>query len=148
MKEPIIIKGVPRTPFWEEHARIFQIPLQNPKMDDDRRTIHEDDREEDRCSIGAFLIKQSGLPLGNHYHDWKTEVFIILSGEGDLITADRNGEHRRERPVGPGDVVVMPPGVAHTFFLIPGSEMLCYSTERFDPSDMKPLKLDREEMPA
>jgi len=143
LKEPIFFcNGIPMV-VDEDYKRIFQIPLSNPKMDDERRTIHEEDNEEKRCSTQAFLVKTGNLPLGNHYHRTKTEVFFIISGRLDkLITSDDEGNHRKEFvDVPPGTMIVMPPRVAHTFFLAEGSRMICYATERFDPNDMPGMKL-------
>jgi len=128
----------------KDYQRIFQIPLANPKMDDDRRSIHEEDDEAAGTSTQAFLVKMNGLPLGNHFHTKKIEMFYILEGEVEhLITADPASSNttndRANIPA--GSLIVMPPGVAHTFFLTPGSRMICYASERFDPDDMVAYKL-------
>ena len=127
----------------QDYDRIFQIPLSNPKMDDERRTIHEEDDEVTGTSTQAFLIKTGGLPLGNHYHTNKVEAFFVISGEVErLITKDVEGEIKTESEHIPaGSMIIIPPGLAHTFFLSPGSQMLCYASERFDSRDMPTWKL-------
>ena len=145
MKEPIIFDGKAATnsKMLDDYKRIIQIPFANPKMDDERRTIHEEDNEANQSSTKAFLIKAGGLPLGNHFHLKKTEVFCILEGKVELlVTNDQDQTYRREyRNISAGSMIIMPPGVAHTFFLAPDSKMICYGTGCFDPTDMTALKL-------
>lgn len=126
----------------DDYRRIFEIPLTNPKMDDERRTIHEEDDEGAGTSTQAFLVKSGGLPLGNHSHNNKVEVFFLLCGEVERLITLSLGEEKKEfSHIPSGSMIVMPPGVVHTFFLSPGSRMLCYASERFDPNDMPTMKL-------
>lgn len=115
-------------------------------MNDERRTIHEEDNESNQSSTQAFLTKAGNVPLGNHFHRDKTEVFFILSGGVErLVTSDEGRQQHQEfhdYDIPVGSMIVMPPRVACTFFLKPGSEMICYATERFDAGDMHPLKLE------
>ncbi len=43
-----------------------------------------------------------------HLHEDFTEVFYLLEGSVDLVTQDQ-----RELDLGPGSIIVVPPGVAH-----------------------------------
>ncbi len=62
---------------------------------------------------GAFAIWEEEVPAGKgpplHVHRREHEVFTILSGRMRFV-ADGI-----ERAVGPGDVMMIPPGVPHTF---------------------------------
>ena len=144
MKGPMIFSDMVRDRIFDDYRRIFQIPLGNSKMDDDRRTIHEEDNLDAQSSTQAFLVKAGGLPLGNHYHAKKTEIFFVIEGSVErLITASDGGTGPTEEfsLLQAGTMIVMPPGVAHTFFLSPGSKMICYATERFNQADMVAVKL-------
>ena len=138
----LIIPNMVTKQVCQDYERIFQIPLGNPKMDDDRRTIHEEDNEDAGTSSQAFLVKAGGLPLGNHFHNKKIEVFFVLEGLVErLTTEDATAKQEFYNCIPAGAMIVVPPGIAHTFLLSPGSRMLCYSSERFDPGDMVAKKL-------
>lgn len=121
------------------YGRLISIPLQDPRMNDERREIHELNNPWGNWSIQAFRIKADNLPLGNHFHERKTEVFIILSGKVEKLIFARGKDlsGRKElTDLGPGTLIVIPPGWAHTFYMTPGSEMLCFSDAAFDPNNM------------
>ena len=62
---------------------------------------------------GAFAIWEEEVPAGAgpplHVHDREHEVFTVVSGRVRFRAGERDLE------AGPGDVVAIPPGVAHTF---------------------------------
>jgi|SRR3989344_6000505 len=105
---------------------------------DARRTISEVNGP--NFSVQHFKVA-ARMPLGNHYHGKRVETFVVLAGGGRLVTRhvglDGKGlEEPVEEAVSAGTVIRMPPYVSHTFILEPGSEMVCYSSIRFDPDDM------------
>ena len=126
-----------------EYERVFAIPITNPRMDDDRRTIHEDDDKVAQSSTQAFLVKNNDRPLGNHYHIRRTELFFIVEGEVELlVTSNPAGKFRKVSTALPtGTLIVIPPLVAHAFRNSNGGKMLCVSTERYADEDMIPLIL-------
>ncbi len=107
-------------------------------------SVHKDARREisefngEGFSLQSFEIFER-LPLGNHFHTNKNETFVILEGGASLltklITADST-DVVHTRTVSKGDVVRIPPMVAHTFLLEPGSKMMCFSSVPFNPDDM------------
>ena len=101
--------------------------------EDTRRRIEEYNGSD--FSVQLFEI-YTEIPLGNHYHKRKTETFIILVGGGRLLLQHMSGGVVEEKRLARGDVIRMSPLVAHTFFLTPGSQMVCYSSVPFDPNDM------------
>ena len=125
------------------------IPLEHAHTDN-RRSIYEANGPD--FSIQQFAIYTEPAPqgLGNHFHRGKFEVFTILKGRGIVLlqqvsydgVADGSVE---ARDIKVGDVVYVPRLVAHTFHLEPGSEMHCFSSERFDvqDTDMHPFPLAR-----
>ena len=113
--------------------------------EDARRTILEEEFPDEPLSLQRQIIKDR-LPLGNHYHEHKREVFVVLAG-GGMVRYARVGEDGRPEEVqqrediGPGSVIVVPARVAHAFLLQPGSELLCFSEVLFDEQDLNRLVL-------
>ena len=115
-----------------------------PVHEDGRRAILEQQFEDERLSIQRLKIKDR-VPLGNHYHRHRREVFVVLVGRGTLSCAGVGEDGRpgavQQHPVGPGAVFVVPPYVAHAFVLAPGSELLCFSDVLFDEADLNEVML-------
>jgi quercetin dioxygenase-like cupin family protein len=101
---------------------------------DERRSIYEYGGE--GFSIQRFVVHQR-VPFGNHFHRRKTETFFIVKGGGDLYMqpADLLTNRGNKWSLVAGEFAVIPPFTAHAFMLEPGSEMICHSSEPFDPSD-------------
>lgn len=102
---------------------------------DVRRVIFE-------CNLPASSIQQfainKAIPLGHHFHRKKQETFLLTEGSGRFaylpLTSD--GESLGEQvtiEIEKGQVVQVQPFTAHAFRLEPGSAMICFSTEPFDP---------------
>jgi mannose-6-phosphate isomerase-like protein (cupin superfamily) len=104
--------------------------------------------------------EKPGDPIRGIAHDQTTEVYYILSGSGMLTTGGTMVDPKRERPdsdivkvlngpstsgtnrggytrrVGPGDVIVIPPGVFHGWSQI--TDQVTYLTVRPDPDRVLP----------
>ncbi|MFB4296847.1 cupin domain-containing protein [Actinomadura sp. NTSP31] len=91
----------------------------------------------DSSSTGGALSTQrvTLAPGGNgatpHYHAGSTELFYMLGGTAQILSGEQVLE------AGEGDLVVVPPGLAHAFAAKPGStaDLLIVITpgvERFD----------------
>jgi hypothetical protein len=80
------------------------------------------------------ILRRDGSGAGELHHNW-TDIFIVQSGEGTILYGGSvedakdtgNGEIRGPRHVGgmsqkvtAGDVLVIPPGVAHQTIVEPG----------------------------
>jgi len=103
--------------------------------EDGRRVIAEMNSTGADFSVQRFVIKEK-IALGNHYHDKKEEVFVILKGSGEITLMDDAAQ--KTFAVKEGDVIFVPRGTGHTFVLEPGSEMICFSTSAFDKDDFHP----------
>ena len=117
----------------------MSIPLQDKRMNDDRREIHELNNQWNNWSIQAFHIKAGNLPLGKHFHERKTEVFFILEGRIEKLVLARGkklAEKKEWAGLGPGSLITIPPNWAHTFYLALESRMICFSNAMFDPNNM------------
>jgi len=107
---------------------------------DERRIIDECNSPEGGFSVQDFTIDVGNLPLGNHYHRNKTEIFKITGGRGLFFAAEVGDDGRpgeiSVHNVLPGTCIKVPPGTTHAFLLDAGSTMTCFSSEVFDPQDM------------
>lgn len=106
---------------------------------DERRVISEFNGTD--MSVQAFEVFASDLPLGKHFHRRKREVFIIQEGTGQVLLApvdiDGNCAGAVEKiSLQNGTVIVIDPWMAHTFYLEPGTKMVCVSSAPFNPDDM------------
>ncbi len=111
--------------------------------EDPRRRIEEFNSPSEDYSVQEFTIHEE-IPLGNHYHKTKFEVFVITEGRGRLLTLplryglggfssdDREVE---EQNVEAGMVIKIDRGIAHTFVMEKGSKMLCFSSQAFNEGD-------------
>lgn len=113
---------------------------ENAAHSDHRRTIFEVNFS-GGFSLQGFDIKMR-LAFGKHFHERKHETFKILSGTGIvfLYPVDFAGEKidpskTKRIELTAGSVVYVPPGTAHTFYLEPGSRMVCFSTAPFSQED-------------
>ncbi len=118
-------------------------------LDDDTYCYGLDIKADDRGSLAEFLKSPAGGQLfisrtrpgitrGNHFHQTKTEKFLVVQGEGiirlrhvdaDEVTAFRvRGDEYR--------VVDIPPGYTHSIENVGDGEMvtLFWSVELFDPA--------------
>jgi mannose-6-phosphate isomerase-like protein (cupin superfamily) len=96
-------------------------------------------------------------------HDQVTEVYTIIEGSGTMVTGGKMANPERLKPddptvkvlvgpsmrggaleggeshkVGPGDMIIVPPGVPHWFSSIDGA--IRYSVVRVDPDKLLPPK--------
>ena len=65
---------------------------------------------EDFASSWTFLdhaVLSRGSSLGRHYHEHMDEVFVVLSGAGEMTIGDRTTR------IGPGHVTLQRPGEGH-----------------------------------
>lgn len=59
-----------------------------------------------RQTLAEATVPAGGETLA-HYHRESEEIYLVTSGRGRLRLGDE------EAPIGPGDCVVIPPGVVH-----------------------------------
>ena len=111
-----------------------------PANKDDRRIIYEYNDYDNDFSIQYFIIV--GVePIGLHAHDSKEENFIITKGSGYVLTQLSHKGQFVYRNQGfirtnlrTGSLMRIIPNDAHTFYLLPGSEMMCHSSKAFNPN--------------
>lgn len=81
-------------------------------------------------SCKAVIVKES-IAIGDHYHNNKTEEFLLLQGEFLELQISTDKQYNVSAPY----KVVIPPGTYHRFVCTPGSILLGTATELFDPLD-------------
>jgi mannose-6-phosphate isomerase-like protein (cupin superfamily) len=120
--------------------------------------------EAGKQNVGIGVVHRSAQAAQNAVeHDQVTEVYHILAGSGTMVTAGTlvNPQRRpandvalreltgpsttgasiqkgESRHVGPGDIVIIPAGVAHWFSTVDGS--IDYVVVRIDPDKIVHLK--------
>jgi mannose-6-phosphate isomerase-like protein (cupin superfamily) len=116
-----------------------------------------------KLNVGLTIMRREPKKQGAIEHDDLTEVYIILSGSGTLVTgrneedpqpfaADSNlvknltGPSKRGPSIigghaekfGPGDAIIIPAGVAHWFSQL--DSQVNYLVVRIDPDKLLPRK--------
>ena len=90
--------------------------------------------------FGQVFVSRTkpGVTRGNHYHDTKTEKFLVVEGEGLIRFRKLGAEEVLEYPVSGREfrVVDIPPGYTHSIENVGDGEMvtLFWACEVFDPS--------------
>ena len=117
-----------------------------------------------RVNVGVGAVSRPASAAQTSIeHDQVTEVYTIISGSGTMVSGGTMANPQRLKPddptvrvlvgpsmrggaleggesrqVGPGDVIIIPPGVPHWFRSIDGA--IRYSVVRVDPAKLLPAK--------
>lgn len=94
---------------------------------DERRTLI--DWGEGSWKTCKTIIAHKDCEIGSHYHKIKHERFYLACGKGSYKLNTLNSAFL------PGDIVHVPPGTIHTFYLDKDSIMIGLCSELYDPSD-------------
>jgi dTDP-4-dehydrorhamnose 3,5-epimerase-like enzyme len=126
----------------DQNVGIYVRPVKKVHVDA-RRSISEA-TDDASFSVQVFEVFDGTKPLGNHYHpEGKTETFILFKGGGKVFSyavdtaGQKVGEVVEHSLIAPA-VIHIPPWNVHTFYLDPGSTLLCFSSREFRQSDMCP----------
>lgn len=102
------------------------------RHEDKRRLLIEYVKDIPVKNLKVLYVKEK-LPLGNHYHLKKDEIFYLLKGKGTVVlTTDKTYSRQW---MFEGECILVPRGTIHTFTLYPGSILLEAATEPYDPVD-------------
>lgn len=77
----------------------------------------------------------SGTTRGNHYHRRKQEWVYLITGAVQLVVEDVETKVRESLPIVTGDLIYIPPNIAHTFVVQQDGTAVEFSPVRFDPAD-------------
>lgn len=90
----------------------------------------------------ALMELRAGAVRGNHYHNVKQEWFYVCQGEVLLKVADPTSRLAESIVVRPGDLVFIPPGIAHSMHTVQPGHALEFAQVPFNSSDSQPFPLD------
>jgi hypothetical protein len=83
----------------------------------------------------AVIELRAGTVRGNHFHKVKREFIYLVSGGARLIVEDLASNDRADLPLGPAELVFIPPAVAHALQVTASGLAIEFSQARFDPTD-------------
>lgn len=83
-----------------------------------------------RQTLAEATVPAGGATIA-HYHRESEEIYLVASGQGRLLLGDEEGE------IGPGDCVVIPPGVVHQLWADPDAPLVvvCSSVPPYSHED-------------
>ncbi|MFO7810827.1 MAG: NAD-dependent epimerase/dehydratase family protein [Candidatus Delongbacteria bacterium] len=103
---------------------------------DDRGSFTEFVKSEERGQVSVNISKP-GITKGNHWHNTKTEKFLVVSGKGIIRFRQINSDEVIEYKVSGVklEVVDIPPGYTHNITNLGETDMVTvmWANEKFDP---------------
>ena len=97
---------------------------------DDRRILYEY-IEDETFKAAKVVVALSEIPIGDHYHLKKEEVFFLLYGSFKELHIGKDIDYNVDAPC----KIKIERGVYHKFILEIGSVLLCVTTAKFDIND-------------
>lgn len=102
---------------------------------DDRGSFYEIFKTDNSGQISVSTTKP-GITRGNHYHDTKTEKFVVISGKAKILMRDVRNEDVLEYTIDDSNkkIIDMPTGFTHNFTNIGEKDLivLIWASEIFD----------------
>jgi quercetin dioxygenase-like cupin family protein len=89
----------------------------------------------DGFRYAAVIELRPGTTRGNHYHRHKMEVVYLISGEVRVLVEDTATATREAILLRPGDLLTIPPGIAHAMQPTAAGYAVELSPTRFEPED-------------
>lgn len=105
--------------------------------EDERRVLIEWIKNSHFVS-SKIVIAKSETPIGDHYHDKKNEIFLLVSGRAKRVIMDNKIQINIEAPYKWN----VPKGTYHLFCLEKGSILIGVADQPFDPEDELRRRLD------
>jgi UDP-2-acetamido-2,6-beta-L-arabino-hexul-4-ose reductase len=108
---------------------------------DKRGDLLANTNEEMMLATKHFFVSRSnpGAVRGNHYHKHKTEWFLVIKGECEIVVEDMNTKIQESIKVSDKDdsLVSMEPGKAHAIRNIGSDELILFAfvNEVLDQND-------------
>lgn len=96
--------------------------------EDDRRILAEYIQDIPTRTSKAIFIKEDSI-LGNHYHNYKDDIFFLLKGSGTITLNEIT------KPFKSGDCMLVKAGTVHSLNLKKGSILLESSTLPYAKED-------------
>lgn len=89
----------------------------------------------------AYCELRQGRARGNHVHHRRVEQMYVIRGACRLVLEDVASRAREETLLRAGDLVIIPPGIAHAIQPVEHGDAIEFSSMAFDPSDTLPYSL-------
>src|SRR5205823_9368959 len=84
----------------------------------------------------AYIELRAGATRGNHYHKVKEEWIYLLKGKAVLLLQDIESHEKASVELASGDLVFIPPGIAHAIAIEQPGQAIEFSKVRFDAADI------------
>ena len=81
-------------------------------------------------------------PRGNHVHKVKTETLYVIKGSLRAIYKDVELGTRKEVYLESGDLVTVPPNVAHVYYALDYTQTVELADRPYDVGDTTPFRVD------
>lgn len=92
----------------------------------------------------AYVELRPATTRGNHFHRVKQEWFYLIHGELTLALQNTDSGEFGSFEMRAGDLVVIPPGIAHAFICTSEGGAVEFSPALFDPADSYRFELKNE----
>jgi quercetin dioxygenase-like cupin family protein len=92
----------------------------------------------------AYIELRSGATRGNHYHKIKKEWTYAIGGKLLLLLEDIATREKASLSMQAGDLVFIPPGVAHALRTVEPGGAVEFSQAQFNAADIYPYRLEQE----
>ncbi len=95
----------------------------------DERGVIANILEEPICHV-AIITSKKGSIRGNHYHPEQTQYIYLISGKYESVSKNLKDDNAKieKQVIGPGDLVITPPTIAHAMRFLEDSVMLNLTT--------------------
>ena len=110
--------------------QMLEIKKIAPFSENERRKISRLPLESSSTAIDLIENIPKGTYLGNHYHNFKKEIFFVKKGSFELKVEDIETKRRARGDVIVGDLITMPVKIAHQFYSLQASELLAESNSQ------------------
>jgi quercetin dioxygenase-like cupin family protein len=91
----------------------------------------------------AYVELRAGSIRGNHYHNIKKEWAYVISGKLIMAVEDIATHERASFLMESGDLVFIPPGIAHALRPLEPGGAVEFSQARFNAADIYPFELEK-----
>lgn len=97
---------------------------------------------QDKLAEFNLLYFQPGKTRGNHYHPEFTEYFLVVEGQGVMMTKDSEDAPEEVIHMSKGMCVRTPMGVGHAFYAITPVTAIAMLTKAWDECNPPIIRMD------
>lgn len=97
---------------------------------------------QDKIAEFNLLYFRPGKTRGNHYHNEFNEYFLVVEGEGVMVTKDSQDTPEEVIHMSKGMCARTPVGVAHTFYAITSVTVIAMLSKPWDECKQPIVRMD------